>query len=611
MDPLSRRRLPPSVRSLLTDIGPKEESHCSDWSDSEPCTVTREGVVLPSRGAAKQEDLLTPAKARNKEGTHDGHNTRLSPVCGLCKSNPSCYTCPRCNLPYCGLGCYRSPDHSACSEEFYKEAVLQELKDMGQTEIEGRRKMQDILLGLRKKGDRTEGGMENVLREAGIVSSDDEEVEGEAKERVQVLELLSRLAVLQQSGEGSATEIEAILRKLKEIGGRQGADEELLAADDDNDEDGELSEGVEGSEQELDLAHRLSGLDIDTLSEEEIWELLNSQEKEKFVDLIKGGAVGGLVPLWKPWWEAHEEGGGKLVEVLGEELSEQEGGSTVAGEAHEPAVSCCVKRLTDKHGIENKVKKSPEIVQNESKSAGKVRNVNKGNRKDTNKVTATSSAVSSVPPISVKIPKLSSLSSNPSPLIRYSLVNALFGYTFTMCLFNGDIESLMLEFCDTILSVSEALNSSRVFNSVQEAVESGEAALLAGGYFDREDPHAPARAVEAVAHIMTGRSRRDAAGYCLAGLSQLRSVLSKARAALPKGEDGGKRQKYFLAGKKCEFFQAWALESSQQIRRLAMELWNEHGKKQSERNIMDKAKTAVEESLKKRERKGVLIEELS
>lgn len=579
MNPLIRRRLPPSVRSLLTDIGPKTE-----WTDTEADTVNRDGILLPSRGATSaQEEFLTPAETQGEEAAVDGSNTR-SAVCMLCKCKPSCYTCPRCNLHYCGLACYQSPDHSVCSEEFYKESVLQELKDMGKTESEGRKKMQEVLLGLRQKAERTDGGMESLLKEAGIVTYDTDEGEGEAAEKVRIVELLSRLAELQQSGEGSETEIEAILRKLEEVGGG-----EVLPGD--VDQDAGCAKG------ELDLADRLSGLDIDKLSEEELWELLNSKEKEMFMGLMKGGALGGLVPLWKPWWEEHEEGGRALVEVLEEEVSklERENSTTV-----------------DERDVDNIAETAQEVVQSRGKSAMKLRKI-KGNRKETSKGKENSS-VPSVPPISAKIQKLSSLCANPSPLVCYGLVNALFGYTFTLCLYNGDTDSLMFEFCDMILALSEALNSSRVFNSVQEALDCGESLILGGGYLDKEDHLAPARAVEAVAHIMTGRDRKNATGYCLAALSQLRSLLSRARTALSKeGEDGTRRQKYFRASKKCEFFQAWVLDNAQQIRRLAIDLWNEHTKRESVRSSMEKAKTVVEENLKKGKTKGnsKLIEELN
>ncbi|KAM9847961.1 zinc finger HIT domain-containing protein 2 [Aulostomus maculatus] len=568
MDPLIRRRLPPSVRSLLTDIGPKEE-----WeTDQEPGgAVPRDGILLPAREAASsQEEFLTPAKTTEDQATGD-ETPRRSAVCMLCKHKPACYTCPRCNLHYCGLACYQSQDHSVCSEEFYKESVLRELKDMGKTETEGRRKMQEILIGLNQKAQMAKGGMESVLREAGIIQDTEEGEDGGAEERVQVVELLSRLAEFQQAGEGSSSKIEAILRQLEELGSRQDSNEEPLAED-------------AGS---VDLASRLAGLDIDKLSEEELWDLLDSKEKEKFVSLLKGGALAGLVPLWEPWWEEHEKVGGVLVEVLEQEVRRQEKAA---------------------QGVDNQTEISDEVVQDQATKVGKMKGKNKKDKRKDEGLT-----VSGVPVISAKIPKLSSLCTNPSPLICYSLVNALYCYTFTLCLLNGDTNSLLFEFCDMILALSEALNSGRVFNSIQEALDGGETFILGGGYFDKDDPEASARATEAVAHIMTGRDRKDATGYCLAALSHIRSALTRARAALPKeGQEGQKRQKYFLASKKCEFFQAWVLDNSHQTRTLAIQLWDEHSRRQSARTSMDKIKTVVEESVKKGKKKEniKLIQEL-
>ncbi|XP_032409998.1 zinc finger HIT domain-containing protein 2 [Xiphophorus hellerii] len=547
MNPVIRRSLPPSVRSLLTDISPKEEV----WTDLEPETeaVARDGIVLPSRAAGKGE-FLSPAKNQNEKISEDESNARISrAVCMLCERKPSNYTCPRCNLQYCGLSCYRSPDHSACSEEFYKESVLQELKDMGKTEAEGKRKMQEILLGLRQKADTTRGGMESLLKEADMVGEEEEE----AVEKVQVMELLSRLAELQQSGGENAPEMEAIMGKLEEIGGAEAT--------------------ADGTEGELDLAERLSGLDIDELSEEELWDLLSKEEQERFVGLLKRGDLSGVVPLWKPWWEEHDENGRPLIQVLQEDVNKLEKG-------HNDQVK--ISQEDDEKKIQG------------GKSKG-------------------SSVSVKVPSISANIPKLSSLCANPSPLVCYSIVNALYGFAFSLSLFNGDTDSLMLEVCDMTLSLSEALSSGKVFNSIQEALDCGEALVLRGGYLDREDPLAPARAAEAVAHIMTGRDRRDASGYSLAALSQLRKTLSKARGKLSKeGEEGTRRQKYFQANKKCEFFQAWVKDNVQQVRRLAVELWSEHGKRESVRSGMEKAKTVVEENLKKEKRKRInLIEELS
>ncbi|XP_061692927.1 zinc finger HIT domain-containing protein 2 [Syngnathoides biaculeatus] len=515
MKPIFRRTLPPSVRSLLTDIGPKDE-----WPDEEEdaSAVSRDGILLPERGSSfGNEGFISRAQA-------DGKNTK---VCMLCNCKPACYTCPRCNLHYCGVACYRSPDHSLCSEDFYKESVLEELKNMGETDQEGKKKMQEILLSLRQKAQMTNGGIESVFREAGIEQDTD----------IKAVDLLSRLAELQEFEADSVEEIEDILKTLEGIG------------------EDEADEEPSGS-----VARQLSELDLDKLSEEELWALLDSREKEKFTGLLRGGALGGLIPVWRPWWEEHEEEGKALVEVLKQEVQKPD----------------------------KKVKKT----------------------QDKNKT----SIVCGVPAISAKIPKLNSLCRNPSPLVCYSVINTLYCYAFTLQLFNGDPDSLPFEFCDMMLTLSEGLSSGKVFNSVQEAVHSGETLILGGGYLNKQESRATDLAVEATAHILTGRDEENATVYILAALSQLRSALTRARAALSKeGEGGAKRQKYFLASKKCEFFQAWTLDRSLHTRGLALELWNEHSRREADRESVEETKMLVEESFKKGKRKGhtKMIQELN
>lgn len=545
---LNKRRLPSSLRRLLTDIGPREQ-----WTDIGPEPELGDGIIIPPRGAAAgPEQSLTLA---DDEQAVDRQEPReRSPVCMLCKCKPSRYTCPRCNLPYCSLSCYKTPEHLSCSEDFYKESVLQELKVMGKTEAEGRKKMQEILIGLRKKAEMTDGGMESLLKKEGVLSEALAQGQVDTKINIEAVELLSRLAELQEGGEDNAEELETILEKLQKIG--------RMEDDAENDED----------DAENDLDEGLQGVDIDGLSEEQLWGLLNKREKEEFAGLLKHGALGGLVPLWKPWWEQHKEDGRVLVEVLQEEMN---------------------KRQNDK---DDTIKSLQETQR--TKCNPKVKDLKN---------------IQCVPPISTKIPKLSSLCSNPSHLVGFSLVNALFGYTFTLSFFNGDTESLIFELCDMILVLSEVLSSNKVFNSVHEAIDSGETLILHGGYLDKDDLSAPTRAVEAVAHILTGRNREDPTGYCLSALSQLRSVLSQARAALSKeGDEGSKRQKFFLASKKCEFLQSWVLENRHSIIILAIELWSEHGKRESEKMSINKAKAVVEQSWKKGMPRGAnkLIEEL-
>ncbi|XP_016381466.1 zinc finger HIT domain-containing protein 2-like [Sinocyclocheilus rhinocerous] len=528
MDPVVRRKIPACVRLLLTDSAAKEEEHLSDWPeiDSESIT-TKDGIALPQRGT--NETLLTPAN-----GTEGGTTASSIKPCGLCLSNPSCYTCPRCNIPYCGLACYKSQNHSSCSEEFYKESVLQELKSQGVTDEEGKSKMQEILLRLRQSAE-SEGGMENLLRNLG-----DDETSVTEKD-AHALELLSQLAEIQSSGDEKSHEVQELLAKLRDI--EDGSDEE-----------------------EADLAEKLAGLDIDSISEEELWSLLSAQEKEKFERLVKEGSIGGLVVLWSPWWERHEKDTKALIEELQSENDEK------------------------MHNVN--VKKDRKIKKVSS-----------------NKVKSDQSQRSPIPPISAKIAPLHTLSSNPSPLVRYNLINALYGYTFSLCLYNGDISEMLLEFCQVVLAISDGLGARRVFNSVSEALDAGIRAVSAGGYFDREDPLAPLRAVEAVAHILTGESREGAVGYSLSALSQLRTALSKAKASVPKEEEQMRRM-YFQAGKKCEFFQSWVKENPKVLRSLAGCVWTDYERREMERMTLEGEKKCLEKGRENSRGKGGLIEEI-
>ncbi|KAK7092780.1 zinc finger HIT domain-containing protein 2-like isoform X1 [Littorina saxatilis] len=50
-------------------------------------------------------------------------------ICSVCVEKESRYTCPRCNIRYCSLPCYKHKKHEGCSESFYKDWVMDEMKE--------------------------------------------------------------------------------------------------------------------------------------------------------------------------------------------------------------------------------------------------------------------------------------------------------------------------------------------------------------------------------------------------------------------------------------------------------------------------------------------------
>ncbi|KAK3550498.1 hypothetical protein QTP86_031488, partial [Hemibagrus guttatus] len=527
MECVWRRRTPAFVRSLLMDVSLKDDELSSG---TELEQMSKDGISLPAACGAD----VTPAA--DEENTFSS----LRP-CGLCLSKPARYTCPRCNVPYCGLSCYRGSAHTACSELFYKDCVSEELRRRGRVEHEDRIYMRDILLKLRQ----AEGGMGRVMRDLMENSG------GQVTEKdTETLTLLSRLAEIQTDREeGQEDEVQDILQRLGQTDGEEGED----------------------------IVTRLSGLNIESLNEDELWKLLPEKDKQKFEQLLKDGGIGALIPIWRPWWEEHERDRAVLIEELQQEEHAEETSSSKEGEDRD--LQELDIALEPPSPLKQEVKKQ-QVKMEESRNA---------------------------PPISCEIPPLSSLcSASPSPLVKFSLVNVLYGYAFTLHLFNGDVSETqqLLEFTQLLLSVSECLGPSRVFGSFSEALS----AAMASVSTDKYD--SALSAVEAVAHILSGASKDDGAGYTLSALSQLRLVFSRVRIAAPRGHTHFRRM-CFLAGKKCEFLQAWANENTHTLRGLARWAWSEYQKQTAERQAMERDRKQVEESWKKGRAQGkVMIEEI-
>lgn len=75
--------------------------------------------------------------------------TRL--VCKVCVRQYAKYTCPKCNITYCSLSCYKQ--HSErCTEAFAREQAVTQLK-LTTVEDEQKRKMVEILKRLREQED--------------------------------------------------------------------------------------------------------------------------------------------------------------------------------------------------------------------------------------------------------------------------------------------------------------------------------------------------------------------------------------------------------------------------------------------------------------------------
>eukprot|EP00884_Botryococcus_braunii_P001138 jgi/Botrbrau1/11024/Bobra.101_1s0022.1 len=110
-------------------------------------------------------------------------------VCKVCTRDLAKYTCPRCNLRYCSLQCYKRHSQT-CTENFYKEQTEESLREMKATD-EDKKRMVEILKRLHLQDS------EQAQDLASGPGSSDEEAAGEPLSRA----TLERLRRKVESGE--------------------------------------------------------------------------------------------------------------------------------------------------------------------------------------------------------------------------------------------------------------------------------------------------------------------------------------------------------------------------------------------------------------------------
>jgi gas vesicle protein len=91
------------------------------WKRSERTTLDSDPILW------KEPSTSSTSSSANHHNAQETETTQSR--CTVCRQNLSRYTCPRCQIPYCSVDCYRnhttenSEDVSACTEAFYQNRV--------------------------------------------------------------------------------------------------------------------------------------------------------------------------------------------------------------------------------------------------------------------------------------------------------------------------------------------------------------------------------------------------------------------------------------------------------------------------------------------------------
>ncbi|KAI0033905.1 hypothetical protein K488DRAFT_46671 [Vararia minispora EC-137] len=75
-----------------------------------------------------------------------------------CNRQFSRYSCPRCNLAYCSLPCFRSPAHNRCSEAFYRSQLETDIRSAPSKSAQERQQMMEMLKRFEEQNIEEDGG---------------------------------------------------------------------------------------------------------------------------------------------------------------------------------------------------------------------------------------------------------------------------------------------------------------------------------------------------------------------------------------------------------------------------------------------------------------------
>ncbi|XP_063896445.1 zinc finger HIT domain-containing protein 2 [Helicoverpa armigera] len=140
----------------------------------------------------------------------DNKSSKVSQnICGLCNEKQSKYCCPRCEIFYCSLDCYKSENHMQCSESFYRECVNSELMSHHAGD-ESRDKMVDIL---KRMQDEDNIDIDNLIEYDDEPADSDDEAEIDLQDRLRDLNLDDADAVWNALTEDERNEFEALLNQ--------------------------------------------------------------------------------------------------------------------------------------------------------------------------------------------------------------------------------------------------------------------------------------------------------------------------------------------------------------------------------------------------------------
>lgn len=140
-------------------------------------------------GALRTTITASPAvsvRSSESDGSAAIFSSSTARVCRVCAQHAARYTCPRCNVPYCGVPCFQRHG-DVCTERFYESIVRDTAAAVGDGH-DGKKTVGELLARVKRFQDEAEDA-------ANDAAGDDSESESDYEEHQDALERLEALAL--------------------------------------------------------------------------------------------------------------------------------------------------------------------------------------------------------------------------------------------------------------------------------------------------------------------------------------------------------------------------------------------------------------------------------
>lgn len=193
--------------------------------------------------------------------------------------------------------------------------------------------------------------------------------------------------------------------------------------------------------------------------------------------------------------------------------------------------------------------------------------------------------------------KVQQLSAPASPLIKYSIIDVMYSYAYTMRLYNGSPMENPEQSSQTLYTLSSSLSKNLTFESLKSVVHNSlNVVLELRDLFNSMEFSYDI--IQDVVDLIKGSYKRGKkeVNFIDCALSDVHRILEKGRKELKHGSESAQEEakKLWLAKKKVEFFLAWTQSNSDILSSSAADLRTLHLDLVSNTEIHDAEKKKIQ-----------------